>query len=308
MLTFARRQEFDREVIDVAALILGTEDLLGRTLGPQFKLRIDLGPRLPAVVTDPAQLESALTNVIINARDAMPHGGIIKLTARRERLEADANDLPAGDYLRLIVSDEGEGMDEQTLARATEPFFTTKGVGKGTGLGLAMLHGLIAQSGGALRLKSKVGVGTEVELWFPASSHGASATSARARSAPEASTRPLTILAVDDDELVLLNTVAMLEDLGHKVISANNGDEALRALANAETVDVLVTDHAMPKMTGAELARRVKRERPGMPILLATGYAELPAGECADVVRLPKPFAQRQLADAIVRVLEFDLP
>jgi CheY-like chemotaxis protein len=250
MLTSAAR--------DVAELVHGMEELLNRSLGPQFKLHIDLASRLPAIDSDPAQLESALTNLVINARDAMPKGGKISLLARQERVDADTDGLGAGDYVRLTVADEGEGMDEQTLAHATEPFFTTKGIGKGTGLGLAMIHGLAAQSGGALRLKSTVGVGTAAELWFPVSSRGASVMPVETQSTPEASARPLTILVVDDDELVLINTVAMLEDLGHNVISANSGDEALHAMAKADVVDVLVTDHVMPRMTGVELVRRAQ--------------------------------------------------
>ena len=192
-----------------------------------------------------------------------------------------------------------KGCSEEILARATEPFFTTKGVGKGTGLGLAMVHGLTTQSGGTLRLKSSVGVGTEVELWLPVAARAPAGATAQAPTAGGAASRSLTILAVDDDELVLLNTVAMLEDLGHTVIQANSGEAALQALAEAETVDLLITDHAMPRMTGAQLAQRVAAERPGLPIVLATGYAELPSGEDAGLARLAKPFGQAQLADAI---------
>ncbi len=167
MLAFARRQELKREAIDITGLVLGLEDLLNQSLGPLFSLSIEMAPRLPAVESDPAQLESALVNVIINARDAMPHGGMITLTAAREHVGAGVPDLAPGDYVRLAVVDQGEGMSEETLARATEPFFTTKGIGKGTGLGLAMIHGLTKQSGGSLRLRSRLGVGTEVELWLP---------------------------------------------------------------------------------------------------------------------------------------------
>src|SRR5208282_4723255 len=163
--------------------------------------------------------------------------------------------------------------------RATEPFFTTKGVGKGTGLGLAMVQGLTAQSGGTLRLKSNVGVGTEVELWLPVAARHSAAATVDAVAGTGAPSGPLTILAVEDDPLILLNLVAMLEDLGHKVIKASSGPDALRQLAGAEPVDMLITDHSMPGMTGAELARRVAAERGALPIVLASGYAELPSGE-----------------------------
>ena len=304
MLTFARRQELKREPIDVAALVLGMQDLLNQSLGPLFDLSIEMAPRLPAVESDPAQLESALLNVVINARDAMPRGGAITLTAGRARVGPGVPDLAPGDYVRLVVTDQGEGMSAEILARATEPFFTTKGVGKGTGLGLAMIHGLTNQSGGTLRLKSSVGVGTEVELWLPVAASGRAKATVDPLATAGAPARSLTILAVDDDELVLFNTAAMLEDLGHTVIQASSGEAALRALAEAETVDLVITDHAMPRMTGAQLARRIAAERSGLPIVLATGYAELPSGEGAGLARLPKPFGQTQLADTIERVLK----
>jgi PAS domain S-box-containing protein len=304
MLTFARRQELKREPIDLAGLVLGMEPLLDQPLGPLFTLRIEMASCLPAVETDRAQLESALMNVVINARDAMPRGGTITVTAARERVDQSAPDLASGDYVRLTVADQGQGMNQETLGRATEPFFTTKGVGKGTGLGLAMVQGLTAQSGGTLRLKSNVGVGTEVELWLPVAARHSAAATVDAVAATSAPSGPLTILAVEDDPLILLNLVAMLEDLGHKVIKASSGPDALRQLAGAEPVDMLITDHSMPGMTGAELARRVAAERGALPIVLASGYAELPSGEGAEFVRLAKPFGQKQLADAIERVLK----
>ena len=304
MLTFARRQELKREPIDLAALVLGMEPLLDQSLGPLFTLRIEMAPHLPDVETDRAQFESALMNVVINARDAMPRGGTITVTAARERVDQSVPDLASGDYVRLTVADQGDGMNQETLTRATEPFFTTKGVGKGTGLGLAMVQGLTAQSGGTLRLKSNVGVGTEVELWLPVAARHSAAATVDAVAATGAPSGPLTILAVEDDPLILLNLVAMLEDLGHKVIKASSGQDALRQLAGAEPVDMLITDHSMPGMTGAELARRVAAERGALPIVLASGYAELPSGEGAEFVRLAKPFGQKQLADAIERVLK----
>ena len=303
MLAFARRQELKKETIDAAALVLGMKDLLSQSLGPLFNLIIEIDTSTPTIESDPAQLESALMNVIINARDAMPHGGDITLTAGKERVGLGAADLAPGDYFRLTITHQGEGMSEETLARATEPFFTTKWIGKGTGLGLAMIHGLATQSGGTLRLKSILGVGTVVEIWLPIAAGGPAGTTIDAVVATGAPVRPLTILAVDDDELVLLNTVAMLEDLGHTVIQANSGEDALRALAAAGNVGLLVTDHAMPKMTGAQLALRVTVERPGLPIILATGYAELPCGEGDEFSRLPKPFGQKQLGEAIERAM-----
>ena len=303
MLAFARSQELKLESIDLTALVLGLEDLLNQSLGPAYELNIDMAPRLPAVESDPAQVEGALMNLIINARDAMPGGGTITVTAGREHVGSAAADLTPGDYVRLTVADQGEGMTEETLARATEPFFTTKGIGKGTGLGLAMIHGLAQQSGGALRLRSSVGVGTEVELWLPVAAREPAGAAANLLKASGAAARSLTILVVDDDDLVLLNTAAMLEDLGHTVIQATGGDAALRVLAETGSIDLLITDHAMPGMTGAQLARRVAAHRPGLPIVLATGYAELTPDGSPGLTRLAKPFAQTQLAEAIDHVL-----
>lgn len=304
MLMFARRREISREVVDVAALVHGMEELLIRALGPDIRLSIDLPQRLPTVESDPAQLESALMNLVVNARDAMPGGGRITVSARPERQASAVSDLPAGDYVRLTVADEGQGMDADTLARATEPFFTTKGLGKGTGLGLATIHGFAAQLGGVLRLTSQVGVGTEVEIWCPVSVRAAQAASSDAPPSPQPDQRVLTILAVDDDELVLLNTVAMLEDLGHTVISAGDGIEALQALEGANSVDVVITDHAMPRMNGAELAQRILSERPGVPVILASGFDQLPSGDDQELLRLAKPFTQDQLAQSVAQAIQ----
>jgi CheY-like chemotaxis protein len=210
---------------------------------------------------------------------------------------------PEGKLVRFTVTDDGPGITPEEAARATEPFFTTKGVGKGTGLGLAMIHGLMTQSGGTLRIRSRVGVGTEVELWLPAAARNQAKAPVDLAQATVGACRPLTILAVDDDELVLLNTVAMLEDLGHTVLQANNGAEALRLLAEAPDLDLLITDHAMPEMTGVELALKAGAVRPDLPVILATGYAEPPSGDGAALARLDKPFGQKQLAAAIDRIL-----
>jgi CheY-like chemotaxis protein len=209
--------------------------------------------------------------------------------------------LPPGDYVRLSVADTGEGMNEATLARATEPFFTTKGVGKGTGLGLSMVHGLAAQSGGRLTIRSRVGEGTTVEIWLPAVNAGTKSPAAE-RAADlgfSAELRPLTVLAVDDDSLVLTNTTALLEDLGHHVLSAKSGKEALEALERRHDVDLVITDQVMPRMTGLQLREAIAQLRPGLPVLIATGYAEMPAETAAAAPRIGKPFTQRELADAV---------
>jgi CheY-like chemotaxis protein len=195
-------------------------------------------------------------------------------------------------------------MPAEILTRAFDPFFTTKGVGKGTGLGLSMIHGLASQSGGVLRLRSRPGEGTTVELWLPASQVAATAAVAPAPAEPSLNTQPLTVMAVDDDELVLLNTVAMLEELGHTVLQADSGPAALDLMHRQGGVDLLITDQAMPRMTGARLAEAVRAQWPDLPIILASGYADLPLGVASELHRLGKPFSQDELADAINAVAQ----
>ena len=233
----------------------------------------------------------------------MPRGGTISIAASEFAASPTSSfPLPAGRYVRLSVRDQGHGMDAVTLARATEPFFTTKGVGKGTGLGLSMVHGLAEQLGGRLQLESEPGAGTTASLWIPAAA-GHDIVSLRSEPAPAPEAVSLNILAVDDDALILVNTAAMLEDLGHRVTTAYSGREALAALARMERVDLVVTDQAMPGMTGTQLVAEIRRERPGQPVLLATGYAELPEGEMSDIPRLNKPFLQAHLDQAIAAVM-----
>ncbi|MES2340182.1 MAG: PAS domain S-box protein [Pseudomonadota bacterium] len=297
MLAFARKQDLKLEGVDLPALVAGMTGLLERSLGPDIELTSRFPPGLPPVLTDANQLETVLLNLVVNARDAMPEGGRITIKASEETLgPASEVGLPAGAYVRLAVTDTGTGMDEDTLARAAEPFYTTKGVGKGTGLGLPMVYGLAEQSGGRLVLNSRPGHGTQVELWLRRADALATPGAPEAPlSADDASSRALVVLAVDDDGLVLMNTVAMLEDLGHRVIAVSSAFEALQALGE-HPVDLVITDHAMPHMTGLQLAQEIRARRPDLPILLATGYAELPPGVGEDVPRLPKPYSQAQLA------------
>ncbi len=303
MLAFARRQELKPAAVDVAALVLGMGDLLQRSLGPHVAVEMRLAPGLPAVRTDPERLETALLNLAINARDAMPGGGRIVISAREDSIVAPwSGGLLPGDYLRIAVTDTGEGMDEATLARAVEPFFTTMGVGQGTGLGLPMVHGLAEQSGGRLVLTSRPGEGTTAELWLPVTTEESASASPEPAQHP-AGTRSLAILAVDDDPLVLTSTAGMLEDLGHRVHEATSAAMALDILQRQPALDLVITDHAMPQMTGAELADRIARERPSLPVVLATGFAELPAGRAAGLPRLAKPFDQGELQRVIDTVV-----
>jgi PAS domain S-box-containing protein len=302
MLAFARRQELELKPVGLGALLGNMNELLTRSIGPHVGVNIRVPAELPAVTTDANQLETALLNLAVNARDAMADGGTITISAE-ETAPPKELALPAGRYVGLSVTDTGSGMDEETLARAAEPFFTTKGIGKGTGLGLSMVHGLAEQSGGRLSLASRPGVGTTVTLWLPVAACEDVAAAAEAK--PVAATalpvepRPLVIVAVDDDPLVLMNTTAMLEDMGHRVIDALSGPEALQKLGDAGTVDLVITDHAMPAMTGSQLAQQIRARWPSLPVVLATGYAELPPGGNEDLPKLSKPFSQAELARVV---------
>lgn len=303
MLAFARRQDLSPKVVDIAELIGGMSDLLQRSLGPLVGIETQFPLGMAKVRVDPNQLELAILNLVVNARDAMPEGGTVVIAARSVEVgSSDGARLAPGRYLCVSVIDKGQGMDEATLARAMEPFFTTKGFGKGTGLGLSMVHGLAEQSGGRLTLGSRLGEGTTAELWLPVADEVQTAQGESDPPSPvaeEKSERPLTVLVVDDDALILMNTAALLEDLGHKVIEASSAKEALAILSNGEAVDLLITDHAMPQMTGAQLAEAVMAKWPTLPIILATGYAELPSDSGLKLPRIAKPFWQADLSRAI---------
>jgi signal transduction histidine kinase/PAS domain-containing protein len=306
MLAFARRQDLKAERVDLRALVIGMTELMERSLGPTITVQTRFEAGLPAVEADANQLESALLNLAVNARDAMDGVGTIVITTGEAWVGQADERLAPGRYVRLALTDSGAGMDEHTLKRATEPFFTTKGVGKGTGLGLSMAQGLAEQLGGMLALHSEVNKGTTAEIWLPAMADTVPMDPAPAI-APLAkprcpSARRLCILTVDDDDLVRATTVEMLEDLGYDVIAARSGFEALRLLAE-HTVDLVVTDHAMPQMTGAQLASQVRGRWPTLPVIMATGYADLPVGEQLDFPRLAKPYSQATLAESIARAI-----
>jgi PAS domain S-box-containing protein len=295
LLAFARRQPLQPTAVDVGATIKGMAGLLASTLGPRIDLRIDVAQPLPPAHADANQLEMALLNVTLNARDAMPDGGELHISATGEDVPAAASDLVAGRYLRIVVRDTGMGMDAETLGRCIEPFFSTKGVGQGTGLGLSMVHGLAAQLSGALRIESSPGRGTTIELWLPASDAIADQDEPEKRIEPtNAAGRAL---VVDDEELVRLSTAEMLQELGYKTIEAVSADDALRVLSEAP-VDLLVTDHLMPGMTGTELANMVRDRFPKTKVLIVSGYAEA-AALSPGYTRLTKPFRQSELANAL---------
>jgi CheY-like chemotaxis protein len=246
----------------------------------------------------------ALLNLVVNARDALAGTGRIAVVIRREH-DVGAADapLPARDYASISVEDTGPGMDAETLRQAVEPFFSTKGVGQGTGLGLSMVHGMARQSGGAFVLKSRPGEGTQASIWLPCAEHAAAVAEPPPLPQTLAGARTGTILMVDDDELVAASTAAMLEDLGYSVVTRHSGRDALEALRSGAMPDLLLTDQAMPMMTGVELAAQVRRLRPGLPILLATGFSELSGSDLHGLAKLTKPFSRADLARELTRLL-----
>jgi PAS domain S-box-containing protein len=291
MLAFARKQELSIEPVVLADIMRDMAELLGRTIGPGITVRTTFPIGLPPVMVDRAQLELALVNLVVNARDAMPEGGEILIGA--EACSFDGDPRP---FVCLTVTDEGEGMDADTLARAVEPFFTTKGVGKGTGLGLSMVQGMVKQCGGHFRLESDPGKGTQARIWLPAAEDAACASPPPLAAVPR--TRPLRILAVDDDPIVLLNTATVLADMGHRVLQAESGQAALALLSQNE-VDLLLTDYAMPAMSGGDLVERARQAHPGLKVIVVSGYADVPEGQVLDAPRLAKPFTDAELAEAI---------
>ena len=301
LLAFARKQELQSRVTDVHGLVRDMHDLIARSVGPLTHIEIRADEPLPSVNVDPNQLEMALLNLAVNARDAMPSGGTLTIAMQRCVANGEPPELEPGEYVRLSVQDTGAGMDATTLTRAVEPFFSTKGAGKGTGLGLSMVHGLAEQSGGAFRLHSSPGKGTCADLWLPAAG---SAPAPLALAAPiEIEAAPATVLLVDDDALIANSTAALLEDLGHRVAEAHSGEEALVLMQDGLAPDIVVTDYAMPGMTGMDLAVALRKQHPKLPILLATGYAELQGAQPFELPRIAKPYTQQQLSAEITRLV-----
>jgi PAS domain S-box-containing protein len=300
LLAFARQQDLRAVPVDLRALIQGMGNLLERSLGPRIALRLDLPEGLPPARIDANQLELAILNLAINARDAMPDGGSIDIRVASHEVQNDPV-LKPGTYLKLSVVDSGTGMTPEILKKAIEPFFSSKPLGKGTGLGLSMVHGLVVQLGGTLELASEVGKGTTATMVLPVATSAPEVEIVEA--APQQVKRSAVILFVDDDPLIAMSTVEMLEDLGHRVIGANSAMHALDILKSEQPIDLLVTDHVMPGMTGIELAAASRQVRPSLPILLATGYADLPEGTQLDLPRLAKPYHQDQLRDRLEQLL-----
>ncbi|MEB3046447.1 response regulator [Rhizobium mulingense] len=305
LLAFARRQELKPQAVDFLRLFENVEDLLAKAVGPRVEIRKSIPADLEPLLVDSNQLELALLNLFVNARDALESGGAVTVAAAPE--EARPTGLAGGNYIKISVSDDGEGMDEATVLRAAEPFFTTKGIGKGTGLGLSMVHGLAAQSGGSIQISSARGKGTTVSLWLPVAESFTKAQPALVPAAAEPVkpvSRSLAILVVDDDALVRTGTVAMLEDLGHLPREAASASQALEFFAGGQECDLVITDHAMPGMTGAELARHLRAAFPNLPVILASGYVELTEDQgLGPMLRMTKPFTQEQLQAAMDEAL-----
>jgi PAS domain S-box-containing protein len=308
LLAFARRQQLQPACIDIRALAQTVTELLAPMLGGMVKLEWKFDEEPWCAFADQSQLELALINLIINARDAIDGGGTIVIAAENRTIAADeAIELRPGDYQVLAVVDDGSGISPTNIEKVMEPFFTTKDVGKGTGLGLSMVYGFAKQSDGAFRLHSRLGEGTRAEIWLPRA--GDTAVMAADDSAePEEinSGQPLKILLVDDHDEVRGTTAAVLEELGHSVTEAANGAEALAALGNGGgDWDLLISDYAMPELSGTELVEELRKVRPNLPCLIITGYTEKETvdGRCGDVTVLSKPFTPAKLSEAILKVL-----
>lgn len=309
LLAFARRQTLAPESVDLGKLFENLRPLLERTLGGMVNIGFDVRPGVPAALVDCAQLESAILNLAINARDAMPSGGSLVLRAApvlvRKGEPGHPPELEPGEYVTVCVEDTGAGIEEALLARVFEPFFTTKEFGKGSGLGLSMVHGMAAQSGGGVLVTSRLGQGTAVTLYLPRGQPGA----------PDIHSAPAimeqgdgsTLLLVDDNELMRNALAITLEGLGYRVLVANGGNAALEVLRGDEGIDVLVTDYAMPGMNGTELIRQVRRIAADLPVLLITGYAER-LDEMPGITVLHKPFQLEDLVSSLAGLLRDRAP
>jgi signal transduction histidine kinase len=308
LLAFARRQQLQPAAVDIGKLSATVRELLAHTLGGLVELDWRTDNDIWCAYADSAQLELALMNLIINARDAMPHGGTIIVSGDTARAEADNPlGLPAGDYVVLAVSDSGSGIAPDIMEQVTEPFFTTKDVGKGTGLGLSMVYGFARQSGGAIDIDSKVGEGTRVEIWLPRAASRAAPGPAEPALAVEAADDfpSLRILLVDDHEAVRETTAGMLSDMGHQVQATCDGAAMLRKLEAAPAdYDLIITDYAMPLMSGGDMLRHARKIRPDMPGIIISGYADRQsiARQPSEVVILTKPFTMDQINSAICMV------
>ena len=304
LLAFSRAQKFELRPIDVVGLIKGMTEILNSSVGPLIRVNTATEGCAPSVLSDPTQLEMALLNLAINARDAMPDGGELTLAVSEKSLQEDA-DLQPGDYVEIRVSDTGTGMSAGVAARAFEPFYTTKGVGRGTGLGLSQVYAMAKQAGGTARIEPQAPRGTTVVVWLPSVEPVRALADVHQDRATQASYGPKKVLVVDDDPDVRLFIANSLEMLGFQVTAAEDAERGLALLDNADP-DLLVVDFAMPGMNGAQMAEVVKTRRPDLPIIFASGYSETAAIERAvgpAAILLRKPFSVADLQDVLDTVL-----
>jgi len=307
LLAFARRQTLEPRPIDLAALQDAVWDLLTHTLGGLVNIEWRADKDVWNAFADQAQLELALVNLIINARDAMPAGGTVTISAENHALRGDNwAELPAGEYVQLSVTDTGSGIAPDVLEKVLEPFFTTKELGKGSGLGLPMVYGFAKQSNGAFRIRSGLGQGTTAELWLPRSPHGEVADVAPSKDEPRlTASRNLRILLVDDHAEVRSTTAAVLQDIGHEVVECVDGPHALARLRDGDcNYDVMISDYAMPHLSGTEFLRSAREVCPGVPALIITGYAEADSinDRPEGVEILLKPFTANKLQSVLARI------
>jgi PAS domain S-box-containing protein len=307
LLTFARRQALKAEALDLAGWLADMRDLLARTLRGDITIETEAADDLWPVMVDSGELELALLNLAVNARDAMPRGGALRLTAANATLRrASDPDQLDGDFLSLSVTDTGNGMTPEVLARAFEPFFTTKEAGRGTGLGLAQVYGFVRQSGGAARISSSADGGTTVTMLLPRAKHAASEASAERPQQVNAPQTMLRVLLVEDDEDVAALTEEMLRHLGHQVARVASATSAIESFGNGAVPDLVLTDVVMPGgQDGLDLARRLAKERPGLPIVLCSGFSGAPLRvAAAGLPLLRKPFGLEDLRQALATASE----
>ena len=313
LLAFARRGALRAEPVPPRPLLEGLQEMLTHTLGAGIVIQIAADQSLPVLLADRAQLETVLVNLAVNARDAMPAGGRLLLEAAAEVVQDDTHParLAPGKYLKLAISDTGTGMDAATLARASEPFFTTKPRGQGTGLGLAMARGFVQQSGGGISIESTLGQGTTVILWLPEAVGILAVTDVElsGRSIPSVAAAQR-VLVVDDDPMVRQVLAGEMEEQGYRVDQAGDGLEALAQLDGGAQVDLLISDFAMPGMNGLMLIREMRRRQPELPAVLLTGYADpslrnaIEDAELGSIALLRKPVSAAELAERVAACLQ----
>jgi signal transduction histidine kinase/CheY-like chemotaxis protein len=303
LLAFARKQALEPRSVDLGTLVFGIEDLLRRTLGPEIRLLISADPGLAPAHVDANQVELAILNLAINARDALPEGGTVRIVIENDNAGRGAPpELSPGEYVVLSLSDDGTGMDDTTLARAFDPFFTTKEVGSGSGLGLPMVQGFAAQSGGVVRVRSKLGEGTTIELWLPKAEEPPVAERLE-RTVPPGDGGAARVLFCDDDDGVRSLLGEYLQSIGYTVHEVSGGEEVVRVLDSGAEIDLLVIDYAMPGMNGLETIRQARLRQPDLRCLLITGHAGILSGDSTGVTLLRKPFQPRQLARQAAEIL-----